>query len=99
MSNIAPDKVIFFFFFFFQPKNIFLHKKYVVVLITSASYFCGEVRKYYADTHSYLELCRITRKSHLGQAKAGLNSGVVLFSSGLNPCPAEPGYALPLQTV
>ena len=28
--------------------------------------------------------CRITRKSHLGLAKAGLNSRVVLFSSGLN---------------
>ena len=29
-------------------------------------------------------LCRITRKTHLGLAKAGLDSGMVLFSSGLN---------------
>ena len=32
---------------------------------------------------SYLELCRITRIPHLSLSKAGLNSGVVLFSSGL----------------
>ena len=31
-----------------------------------------------------MELCRITRKLHLGLAKAGLNSRLVLFSSGLN---------------
>ena len=34
-------------------------------------------------TPSYLDLCRITRKCHLGLAKAGLNSGVVLILSGL----------------
>ena len=33
---------------------------------------------------TYLELCRIPRKAHLGLAKAGLNSGGVLFSTGLN---------------
>ena len=33
----------------------------------------------------YLELCRILRKTHLGQlAKAGLNNRVVLFPSGVN---------------
>ena len=37
-----------------------------------------------ADTPSYLELSRTTKKKHLGQAEAGLNSGVVLFSSGPN---------------
>ena len=40
-------------------------------------------KKNYADTSSYLELCRITRK-RMGLAKAGRNSGVVLFSNSLN---------------
>ena len=41
-------------------------------------------KKKYAYTPSYLELCRITRKTHLGLENAGLNRGVVLFSSGFN---------------
>ena len=58
--------------------------------------FCGEIRKLYADTTFYLELCRITRRKHIWDWQmlfliaewsyflSGLNSGVVLFSSGLN---------------
>ena len=46
--------------------------------------FYGEIRKYYANTPFYLELCRIRRKMHLGLAKAGLNFGVILLSSGHN---------------
>ena len=37
-------------------------------------------KKYYSF---YLELC-ITKKPYLGLTKTGLNSGAVLFSSGLN---------------
>ena len=43
--------------------------------------FCGEIKKkYYADTPSYLKLCRIMRKTHLGLAKAGLNSLIFEWS-------------------
>ena len=45
--------------------------------------FWGEIRKISCGYPSYLELCRITRKPHLGLAKVGLNSGVVLFLSVL----------------
>ena len=48
--------------------------------------FCGEIRKYYTDTPSYLELCRITRNLIWDRQKAGPNSGMVLFSRGLNKC-------------
>ena len=48
------------------------------------TFFCGQIRKILCGYPSYLELFRITIKTHLGQAKAGLNSGVVLFSSGLH---------------
>ena len=46
--------------------------------------FRREIRKYYANTPSYQELCTITRKTHLKLAKAGLTNRVVLFTSGLN---------------
>ena len=46
--------------------------------------FLWRNKKTFADTPSYLKPCSITRKPHLGLAKAGLHSGVVLFSSGLN---------------
>ena len=46
-------------------------------------FFFEKYEKYYIDTPSYMELCRITRKPDLGLETAGLHSGVVLFSSGL----------------
>ena len=46
--------------------------------------FRGERRKIFCGHPSYLELSRVKRKTHLRQAKAGLKSGVVLLSSGLN---------------
>ena len=47
--------------------------------------FCGEIRTILCGYPSLppLEIYRITRKAHLELAKAGLNSGMVLFSSGL----------------
>ena len=42
--------------------------------------FYGEIRKTnYADTPSYLELCRTAGNPDLGLAKAGLDSGCLLY--------------------
>ena len=43
-------------------------------------FFSGKIRKNIIPF--YLVLC-ITKTTHLALAKSGLNSGVVLFSSGL----------------
>ena len=75
--------------FFFSNKNVVgTHKKcimsasneYPQIMSTSNEYpqhmFCEKIRK-------ILSLC-ITKKIHLGLSKTGLNSRMVLFSSGLN---------------
>ena len=55
-----------------------------LLMSTNNIFFVEKQEKFYTETHTYLELCRIKIKTHLGLAKAGLDSGVVLFSSGLN---------------
>ena len=52
-------------------------------------FFVEKSEKILCGYPSYLELCRITKKKKkkkkdLGLTKADFNSGVVLFSSGLN---------------
>ena len=42
-------------------------------------FFMEKKEKYSADTPSYLELCRITRKTCMELAKAGFNSEVDFF--------------------
>ena len=45
--------------------------------MSTTTEFCGEIRQ-------PLSGVMYNRENHLGLAKTGLNSGVVLFSSGLN---------------
>ena len=45
--------------------------------------FCGELRIILGGCLSYLELCRITSKPHLGLTNAAQNSGVFMFLNGL----------------
>ena len=50
-----------------------------------------------ADSTAYLPM--IVRKSTVTVVKAALQSKLIFVFFILNPCPAEPGYTLPLQTV
>ena len=86
MSKIPPDKEGFFcFVFFFSQKVLifflFLNKKYVVALLMSTTTYCF-VRK----IRRILSLLSgaMFNKTYLGLVKIGLNSGLVIISSGSN---------------